>query len=136
MMTADVEPHVSDGGVCPGGNPGVSVPEEALTARRRVFAELGVSEDELPELEHNAEFVAGVKRLKEAADAGPPGSMANSPMMVEDLARLVTPSVVGAPVAVVVEGDPLDSEESVPSHAAVVPVAGVEEDLTDYEESE
>ena len=100
-----------------------------------MFAELGVSEDELAKLVHNAEFVTGVKRLKAAADAGPFGSVANSPMMVEDPARLVTPSVVGAPVAQVVEGDPLDSEESVPSDAPVVPEAGVEEDLADYEES-
>ena len=104
----------------------MSVPGEASTARRRVFAELDVSEDELAKLVPNAEFVEGVKRLKAAADAGPSGSVANSPMIAEDPARLVTPSVVGAPVAEVVEGDPLDSEESVPSDSPVVPVEGVE----------
>ena len=80
-------------------HPRSAMPEEESGARRRVFAELGVSEDELLKLVNNTEFVAGVKRLKTAADAGVPRTWR-------------TPRWgVTAPAATTVEGDPLDSEE-------------------------
>lgn len=83
--------------------------EEASSARRAIFAELGVSEDELLKLLSDAEFVAGVKRLKTVADEG-----ASAPV---------------ADVLMVAEGDPDDSKGLVPSGSPVAPVVGVEEDL-------
>ena len=57
---------------------GPTYPDEASTARRRLFAELGVSEDDLLKLVNNAEFMAGIKRLKAAAVAGPSASVTDT----------------------------------------------------------
>ena len=106
------------------------------TAQSRLFAELGVSEDELLKFVNNAEFLAGVKRLKAAADAGNSASVLDTPMVVEVPIVEVAPIQVRAPVVAEVEGGPLDSDGgSVRSDAPVATVAGVEGDLTDYEES-
>ena len=156
-VTADGDPRAPDGGVGPGGNPGVSVPAEALvvgegpaelprdestspeeasSAQRRLLAELGVSEDELAKLVHNAEFVVGVKRLNVAADAGPSASVTDNPMVVEDPAVEVAQIQVRAPVAAEVEGVPLDSDGGrFRRMPRLRRVAGVEENLANYEES-
>ena len=153
--TADLEPHATEGGLDSGANRGMPVPAEAPavgegpvelnhngltcpgevpTARRRLFAELGVTEDELLKLVNNAEFLPGVKRLKAAADAGPSASVTNTPMVVEVPSAEVAPIPGRAPVAAEVEGGSLDSDGgSVPSDAPVAQVAGVEGDLSDYE---
>ena len=154
MTTATVELPLTDDGCDAGGDQGSSGPEEApdtgggptelphvgsalpggeSRARRRLFADLGVSEDELLKLVSNAEFVVGVKCLKAAADAAPFASGTDTPMVVEVPNVGVAPVEVGAPVAAEVEGD-LDSDGgSVPSDSPAAPVAGVEEDLADYE---
>ena len=113
---------------------GSTLPAEASTARRRLFAELGVSENELLQLVSNGEFVAGVKRLKAAAGSGLSASVTDTPMVVEVSSAAVAPIEVGAPEATEVERNPFESEGgSIPSDAPVAPVAGVEEDLAVYE---
>ena len=68
--------------------------------------------------------MAGVKRLRTAAQAVTSDSLTDTPM------------VVGGPATASAEGDFLDSEGgSVPSDPPVAPVARVEGDLADYEES-
>ena len=93
VMTAPVKGPVTGAGGDPDESQGATVsaglthpmpaaPREAVTERRRIFAELGVSEDELLKLVSNAEFVAGVKRLRTAAQAVTSDSLTDTPMVV------------------------------------------------------